>query len=82
MRSPLLYAPRYVIGFIALYIYLIYKLPDNCQQDQQILEAYRFIIYRFRPDYWYWGVIYLIRNGFMTFTTIIDSANPYGFCIH
>jgi len=41
------------------------------------LVMFRFLFYRFRPDVWWWGIIFLMRQVLLAFTPAVMPDDPY-----
>jgi len=69
----------YLVGFGVFYIWACTFLPRQSQKGMgpASISAYRFIFYRFRPEYYYWGSVFLCRNLLLTLASVLDPANPY-----
>jgi len=69
----------YLVGFGVFYIWACTFLPQQSQQGMGLIsvQAYRFIFYRFRPEYYFWGSVFLFRNLLLTLASVLDPANPY-----
>jgi hypothetical protein len=35
------------------------------------------LLYRFRPDYWWWGLAFLLRQTILAFSTVLPINNPH-----
>jgi hypothetical protein len=42
------------------------------------LQRFRFLLYRFRPDCWWWGLSFLLRQTILAFATVLWIENPHG----
>jgi len=68
----------FTIPFIAFCAYGCWNAPV-CSRDKnvQFLQTYRFLLYRFRPDYWWWGLPFLARQTTLAFATVLPGDNPH-----
>jgi len=41
------------------------------RQSESFRRRYRFLVVRWRPDKWYWGMVYMLRNVFITLVNIL-----------
>jgi len=67
----------YVVGYGVFYIWACIVIPGQSQNGLGAIQAYRFIFFRFRPEFWYWGSVFLFRNLLLALASIWDPANPY-----
>mmetsp|Transcript_7355 Transcript_7355/g.15929 ORF Transcript_7355/g.15929 Transcript_7355/m.15929 type:complete len:1136 (-) Transcript_7355:147-3554(-) len=67
----------YLFGFGAFYITACIVIPGRSQRGLVAIQAYRFIFFRFRPEYWYWGSVFLFRNLLLTLASVLNPGNPY-----
>ena len=58
------------------YAYKVTILPKQSQVDPLYYRSIKYMIWKFRSDRWYWGIIFLIR---MTLRS--DPNFEYGFLI-
>jgi ABC-type branched-subunit amino acid transport system substrate-binding protein len=42
------------------------------------LVRFRFLMYRFRPDTWWWGNIYLLRQTLLAYASSMPADDPHG----
>lgn len=52
----------YIFASLALFIYVVAVTPSRYQVDEGFRMQYRFLLDRWHPEVWYWGVLNLIRN--------------------
>eukprot|EP00405_Crypthecodinium_cohnii_P027270 CAMPEP_0206514598 /NCGR_PEP_ID=MMETSP0324_2-20121206/62227_1 /ASSEMBLY_ACC=CAM_ASM_000836 /TAXON_ID=2866 /ORGANISM="Crypthecodinium cohnii, Strain Seligo" /LENGTH=78 /DNA_ID=CAMNT_0054007091 /DNA_START=20 /DNA_END=253 /DNA_ORIENTATION=+ len=50
----------FVLPFIAGSILAVIRAP-TVKDPAGHYQRWRFLLYRFRPDVWWWGIIFLIR---------------------
>lgn len=68
----------FILPFIAWCVWGCWKAPaKSSQKDELFLQSFRFLLYRFRPDYWWWGLPFLMRQTILAFATVIPSDNPH-----
>jgi len=46
--------------------------------DSVFMIRFRFLMYRFRPDTWWWGNIYLLRQTLLAFASSMPADDPHG----
>lgn len=44
--------------------------------DEHFLIRFRFLLYRFRPDTWWWGPVLAVRQLFLAFAPIVQTHDP------
>jgi len=49
----------------------------SCANDHAFLKTFRFLLYRFRPDCWWWQIVFLLRQTALAFATVVSSSNPH-----
>eukprot|EP00931_Biecheleriopsis_adriatica_P011821 TRINITY_DN1128_c0_g1_i8.p1 TRINITY_DN1128_c0_g1~~TRINITY_DN1128_c0_g1_i8.p1 ORF type:complete len:1253 (+),score=250.76 TRINITY_DN1128_c0_g1_i8:76-3834(+) len=52
----------YMVGFASLYIYVIVRAPVLYQEGSDFKQRFGFLLNRWHPRTYYWGVIFLSRN--------------------
>mmetsp|Transcript_142644 Transcript_142644/g.251798 ORF Transcript_142644/g.251798 Transcript_142644/m.251798 type:complete len:1274 (-) Transcript_142644:326-4147(-) len=68
----------YIIPFIAWCIYgCMTACAQSANSNHDFMCRYRFLLYRFRPDYWWWGVVFLFRQTTLAFATVVPASNPH-----
>jgi len=72
----------YIFGFGAFYITACVVIPRRSQKGLSAVAAYRFIFFRFRPEWWFWGAVFLARNLCLALASVVDPGNPYSSMIY
>merc|ERR1719401_923770 len=55
------------------------KAPsESSSANAGFLQRYRFLLYRFRPDYWWWGSFFMLRQITLAFATVLLLEHPHG----
>jgi len=70
----------FVVPFIGLQVWAnfhIVKVRANPQLSALHLARFRFLIYRFRPDRWWWGTVFTIRQTFLAFAPVLQPDDPH-----
>eukprot|EP00931_Biecheleriopsis_adriatica_P020916 TRINITY_DN13830_c1_g1_i1.p1 TRINITY_DN13830_c1_g1~~TRINITY_DN13830_c1_g1_i1.p1 ORF type:complete len:807 (+),score=154.43 TRINITY_DN13830_c1_g1_i1:110-2422(+) len=52
----------YMVGFASLYVYVIVRAPALYQEGSGFKQRFGFLLNRWHPRTYYWGVIFLTRN--------------------
>lgn len=86
MATIAIFAILPLICFILFYVYQVYTIPTLSLNDPEFFRPIKFILARFHAGAWYWGVIFLVRNFFVTIGTLIDPGHPFkqtifGICV-
>eukprot|EP00929_Paragymnodinium_shiwhaense_P031371 TRINITY_DN1758_c0_g1_i4.p1 TRINITY_DN1758_c0_g1~~TRINITY_DN1758_c0_g1_i4.p1 ORF type:complete len:1319 (+),score=213.72 TRINITY_DN1758_c0_g1_i4:48-4004(+) len=50
---------------------------DQGQQTNPRLVRFRYLLYRFRPDVWWWGVAFQFRQTMLAFAPIVAPDDPH-----
>jgi len=60
--------------------FAVASLCGTCQahrvSDVQKLARFRFLLYRFRPDVWWWGNIFILRQALLAFCPMTRPDDP------
>jgi hypothetical protein len=68
----------FIIPFGAWCIWGCVKAPTrSAMKDFEFLRRFRFLLYRFRPDAWWWGLAFLLRQTVLAFVTIVPPKYPH-----
>jgi len=68
----------FILPFIAWCVWGCWKAPvKSSEKDAAFLESFRFLFYRFRPDCWWWGLVFLVRQTCLAFSTVVPSSNAH-----
>lgn len=72
-------AALFILPFIAWCVWGCYNAPCRSSLgDYVFLQRYRFLLYHFRPDSWWWGLCLLLRQTALAFATVVPAENPHG----
>lgn len=52
----------YIIAFGALYVWVIARAPSAYQSDAGFRLRTDFLLRRWHPEFWFWGIFFLLRN--------------------
>jgi len=52
------------------FLYINNVAPREYRKSESFRKRYRFLVVRWRPDKWYWGMVYMLRNVFITLVNI------------
>jgi len=72
----------YVFGFGAFYVTACVVIPGRSKHGLAAISAFRFIFFRFRPEWWFWGAVFLARNLCLALASVIDPGNPYSSMVY
>jgi len=61
----------YVFGIYALFLWAIIVAPRRYGVSISFRNRFRFLVVRWRPDKWYWGMVYLTRNMLITLVRVV-----------
>jgi len=68
----------FILPYVAWCVWGCWKAPmKSATKDAAFLECFRFLFYRFRPDCWWWGLIFLVRQTLLAFAAAIPSSNAH-----
>lgn len=62
----------YVIGFYLSFCHAAYTAPKRWT-DVAFRECWKFMLTRWRPDVWYWGVVVMSRNLLVAIAGVVAS---------
>lgn len=65
----------YIVAFGAGYIWIIARAPAAFQKDPGFRVRSHFLLHRWHPEYWYWGIFFLLRN---LLCSLVPSITPDG----
>ena len=65
----------FVIPFLALCIHAVVKAPKAVDPVGHY-QRWRFLLYRFRADVWWWGIVFLLRQLALAFSCCIPADSP------
>jgi len=65
----------YIVAFGAGYIWIIARAPAAFQNDPGFRVRSHFLLHRWHPEYWYWGIFFLLRN---LLCSLVPSITPDG----
>merc|ERR1719271_958543 len=68
----------FMVPFVAWCAYGCLMAPVKSRdKDAGFMQCYRFLLYRFRPDYWWWGLAFLARQTTLAFAIVLPADNPH-----
>jgi len=68
----------FILPFAGWCVWGCWKAPvKSSEGDIAFLQMFRFLFYRFRPDCWWWGLVFLIRQTCLAAATILPSSNAH-----
>lgn len=68
----------FLLPFLILCIWGNYVAPSEMVNDGSTFHRrFRFLLYRFRPDCWWWGNVFLVRQTFLAFSSSLPSGDPH-----
>ncbi|CAK0874425.1 unnamed protein product [Prorocentrum cordatum] len=68
-----------VLPALALHIWATIKATSSTLRigaNAALLVRFRFVFYRFRPDVWWWGNVYMIRQLLLAMGPIVQPDDP------
>ena len=66
-----------VFGFLALCAYAAYAVPHwSAQEMHARVRAFRFLVFRFRLDSWWFGVPLLTRGPLISLPIVLATEHP------
>jgi hypothetical protein len=69
----------FLLPFVAWCVWGCLKAPsESSNANTGFLQRFRFLLYRFRPDCWWWGLGVLLRQTTLAFATVLVVENPHG----
>eukprot|EP00747_Dinoflagellata_sp_TGD_P048057 gnl/TRDRNA2_/TRDRNA2_145378_c1_seq1.p1 gnl/TRDRNA2_/TRDRNA2_145378_c1~~gnl/TRDRNA2_/TRDRNA2_145378_c1_seq1.p1 ORF type:complete len:372 (+),score=24.54 gnl/TRDRNA2_/TRDRNA2_145378_c1_seq1:87-1118(+) len=70
-----------MVGFV--FPYVAGTLWANCAvrskghtEMQAHIERFQFLLYRYRPDVWWWGIVFNIRQTLLAFSPMVTPDDP------
>mmetsp|Transcript_25054 Transcript_25054/g.83597 ORF Transcript_25054/g.83597 Transcript_25054/m.83597 type:complete len:1172 (-) Transcript_25054:119-3634(-) len=81
----------FVIPFLAYCIYGTYLVvnPKECETGREsahhaerMIRRYRFLLFRFRADVWWWGNLFMLRQLLLAFAPSLPATTPHGQSIY
>mmetsp|Transcript_8294 Transcript_8294/g.14483 ORF Transcript_8294/g.14483 Transcript_8294/m.14483 type:complete len:1266 (+) Transcript_8294:77-3874(+) len=68
----------FILPYVSWCVWGCLKAPSKTfQKDTAFLESFRFLFYRFRPDCWWWGLVFLVRQTCLAFAAVVPSSNAH-----
>jgi len=65
----------FIMPYVAWCVWGCWKAPmKSSERDVAFLQSFRFLFYRFRPDCWWWGLVFLMRQTSLAFATIVAAS--------
>jgi hypothetical protein len=69
----------FLLPFVTWCVWGCLKAPsESSNANGKFLQRFRFLLYRFRPDCWWWGLSFLLRQTLLAFATVLIRENPHG----
>jgi hypothetical protein len=69
----------FLLPFMTWCVWGCVKAPsESSKANSEFLQRFRFLLYRFRPDYWWWGLCFLLRQTVLAFASVLLIENPHG----
>lgn len=69
----------FLLPFVSWCVWGCLKAPhESSNANSGFLRRFRFLLYRFRPDCWWWGLSFLLRQTLLAFATVLMSEYPHG----
>lgn len=66
-----------VFGFLSLCIYAAYMMPKwSAGDNRQLVQSFRFLVFRFRLDSWWYGVPLLVRGPLLSLPIVLATDYP------
>lgn len=67
----------FVMGFLVLCSYAIVQMPKwSSQKRFTLVNAFRFLVFRFRMDSWWFGLPMLVRGPLLSFPVVVATDYP------
>jgi len=69
-----------IVPFMAVSVYATVRLGKKRRARTNVashLQPFRFLVYRFRPDVWWWGTIFNIRQILLAFCSMVQPDDPH-----
>jgi len=74
----------FVVPFIGVQVWANYyalRIRANLVQSKLHTTRVRFLMYRFRPDVWWWGIVLTIRQLLLGFAQMLKPDDPHAQCV-
>jgi hypothetical protein len=69
----------FILPFVTWCTWGCIKAPsESSNANAGFLQRFRFLLYRFRPDCWWWGLCFMLRQTILAFVTVLVIENPHG----
>eukprot|EP00405_Crypthecodinium_cohnii_P038895 CAMPEP_0206542746 /NCGR_PEP_ID=MMETSP0325_2-20121206/10371_1 /ASSEMBLY_ACC=CAM_ASM_000347 /TAXON_ID=2866 /ORGANISM="Crypthecodinium cohnii, Strain Seligo" /LENGTH=297 /DNA_ID=CAMNT_0054040893 /DNA_START=284 /DNA_END=1178 /DNA_ORIENTATION=- len=66
----------FVFPFLTGSVFAVVQAPRTKDPGGHY-QRWRFLLYRFRPDVWWWGIVFLLRQLFLAFSTCVPADSPH-----
>ena len=66
----------YMVGMLVVVIYVSIRAPSLYSRSAAFRCRFRFLVVRWRPDKWYWGVIYMVRDVLILLLGVLVPRSP------
>ena len=66
-----------ILFFIGLYMKTLRELPVKSLRSDDYYRNIKFMIYRFHPGTWYYGLVLLSRNCAVSFSVAMNPERPF-----
>lgn len=63
----------YVVAFGTAYTWIIARAPNAYQNNAGFRMRTNFLLHRWHPEFWYWGIFFLLRN---LLCSVVPSITP------
>merc|ERR1712217_810461 len=67
----------FALPFYVLCLWVCYVAPGKCLQ-KPFMTRFHFILFKFRPDVWWWGPILVTRQICLAFASSVPADDPHG----
>jgi len=68
----------FLLPFVTWCVWGCLKAPhESSINNFGFLQRYRFLLYRFRPDFWWWGLCFIWRQTIIAFAVVLPVDNPH-----
>merc|ERR1711861_120812 len=65
-------------GFLIFYFWAVQNAPSLSRtKGQDYAISIKFVLFRFHPEAYWWGLPFLIRSVFISMLTILDPEKPF-----
>lgn len=66
-----------VFGFLSMCIYAAYMMPKwSAGDNRALVQSFRFLVFRFRLDSWWYGVPLLVRGPLLSLPIVLATDYP------